>query len=198
MSAFQKKNPYRRQWIREQKEWNLPKLHLCTAYKNERQYLKYLKHKSQPILGDPGAVSRDDTMFVVKVYCKIDLTVNFHHGHCIVPTNCPWVSEDGPNRVLKLKTTRTLVYCIIWKGLFSVSFGQNWSPKLSRVLSVYGLDYIHDWRRLLLFLFIRCEWYLISSRQPNRFANGKHCPCFSITWYLKIIWFDQEYPGMPC
>ena len=26
-----------------------------------------------PILGDPGAVSRDDRMFVVKVYCKIDL-----------------------------------------------------------------------------------------------------------------------------
>ena len=24
------------------------------------------------ILGDPGAVSRDDTMFVVKVYCKIE------------------------------------------------------------------------------------------------------------------------------
>ena len=31
------------------------------------------------ILGDPGAVSRVDKMFVVKVYCKIetsDLTVN--------------------------------------------------------------------------------------------------------------------------
>ena len=25
------------------------------------------------ILGDPGAVSRDDTMFVVKVYCKIEM-----------------------------------------------------------------------------------------------------------------------------
>ena len=24
------------------------------------------------ILGDPGAVSRDDTMFAVKVYCKIE------------------------------------------------------------------------------------------------------------------------------
>ena len=34
------------------------------------------------ILGDPGAVSRVDKMFVVKVFCKID------------PTNCPWVSED--------------------------------------------------------------------------------------------------------
>ena len=22
-------------------------------------------------------------------------TVNFHHGHFIDPTNCPWVSEDG-------------------------------------------------------------------------------------------------------
>ena len=36
------------------------------------------------ILGDPGTVSRDDIMFL-----------NFHHEHCIVPTNCPWVSEDA-------------------------------------------------------------------------------------------------------
>ena len=67
------------------------------------------------ILGDPGAVSRVDKMFVVKVYCKIetspiiemsfyypwcpgarlDLTVNFRHEHFIDPTNCPWVSEDA-------------------------------------------------------------------------------------------------------
>ena len=25
----------------------------------------------------------------------LDLTVNFHHEHSIVPANCPWVSEDG-------------------------------------------------------------------------------------------------------
>ena len=35
------------------------------------------------ILGDPGAVSRVDKMFVVKVYCKIETS-----------SNCPWVSED--------------------------------------------------------------------------------------------------------
>ena len=46
------------------------------------------------ILEDPGAVSRVDKMFVVKVYCKIDLTVNFHHEYFIDPTNRPWVSED--------------------------------------------------------------------------------------------------------
>ena len=49
-----------------------------------------------------GAVSRVDKMSVVKVYCKIarlDLTVNFHHGHFIDPTNCPWVSEDEPSQV---------------------------------------------------------------------------------------------------
>ena len=40
------------------------------------------------ILGDPGAVSRVDKMFVVKV------TENFHHKHFIEPTNCTWVSED--------------------------------------------------------------------------------------------------------
>ena len=47
------------------------------------------------ILGDPGVVSRVDKMFVVKVYRKIDLPVNFHHEHFIDPTNCPWVSQDG-------------------------------------------------------------------------------------------------------
>ena len=26
---------------------------------------------------------------------SLDLKVNFHHEHCIVPTICPWVSEDG-------------------------------------------------------------------------------------------------------
>ena len=26
---------------------------------------------------------------------RLDLTVNFHHEHSIVPTNFPWVSEDG-------------------------------------------------------------------------------------------------------
>ena len=50
------------------------------------------KERLRGILGDPGAVSRVDKMFVVKVYCKI---VNFHHEHFIDPTNCSWVSEDG-------------------------------------------------------------------------------------------------------
>ena len=48
----------------------------------------------QCILGDPGVVNRDDRMFVAEVYYKIDLIVNFRHEHSIVPTNCPWVSED--------------------------------------------------------------------------------------------------------
>ena len=26
---------------------------------------------------------------------SLDLTVNIHHEHCIVPTICPWVSEDA-------------------------------------------------------------------------------------------------------
>ena len=34
-------------------------------------------------------------MLVVKAYCKIDLTVNFHQKHFIDPTNRPWVSEDA-------------------------------------------------------------------------------------------------------
>ena len=32
----------------------------------------YCKIETSPILGDPGADIRDDTMFVVKVYCKIE------------------------------------------------------------------------------------------------------------------------------
>ena len=50
---------------------------------------------ARSILGGSGAASWDDRMFVVKVFCKIDLRANFHHKHSIVPTNCPWVSEDG-------------------------------------------------------------------------------------------------------
>ena len=37
-------------------------------------------------------------MFVVKVYCKIDLTVNFDHEPFIDLTNRPWVSEDEGKR----------------------------------------------------------------------------------------------------
>ena len=49
-----------------------------------------------PILGDPGAVKRDDRVFVVTVYYKnFPEMVNCHHKQSIVPTNCPWVSEDG-------------------------------------------------------------------------------------------------------
>ena len=29
----------------------------------------------------------------MNVFCKIDLTENFHHEHFIGPTNCPWVAE---------------------------------------------------------------------------------------------------------
>ena len=29
---------------------------------------------------------------------SLDLTINFHHKHSIVPTSCPWVSEDGSER----------------------------------------------------------------------------------------------------
>ena len=49
------------------------------------------------ILGDPwpGAVSRVDKMFVVKVYCN--LTVNFHHEPFIDPTKglCKNYQEGG-------------------------------------------------------------------------------------------------------
>ena len=35
-------------------------------------FLCYPSSCTNPILGDPGAVSRVDKMFVVKVYCKIE------------------------------------------------------------------------------------------------------------------------------
>ena len=54
-------------------------------YFNVRQVLQ--SATEQPILGDPGVGSQDDRMFVVKDYSKIE--------HSIVPTSCPWVSEDG-------------------------------------------------------------------------------------------------------
>ena len=51
----------------------------------------WVDQKAAYILGDPGAVSRVDKMFVI-----LKFTVNFYHEHFIDPTNCPWVSEDGP------------------------------------------------------------------------------------------------------
>ena len=52
-----------------------------------------------PIIGDPGAVKRDDKVFVVTVYYKnFPEIVNCHHKQSIVPTNCPWVSEGGWTR----------------------------------------------------------------------------------------------------
>ena len=31
---------------------------------------------------------------------RLDLTVSFHHKHFIIPTSCPWVSEDEPREGL--------------------------------------------------------------------------------------------------
>ena len=53
---------------------------------------------TEHILGYPGAVSRDDRMFVAKVYYKINLIVNFRHEHSIVTINYPWVSKDALNK----------------------------------------------------------------------------------------------------
>ena len=33
------------------------------------------------------------------ILALLDLTVTFHHEHSIVPTSCPWVSEDAPGLV---------------------------------------------------------------------------------------------------
>ena len=61
--------------------------------------------RGRAILEDPGAVSRVNKMFVMKVFCQIearlDLTENVHHEHFIDPTNCPWVSEDGVGQELR-------------------------------------------------------------------------------------------------
>ena len=41
----------------------------------------------------------------MKVYCKIDLTVNFHHEHFIDPTDCPCVSEDASTQARLILAT---------------------------------------------------------------------------------------------
>ena len=46
----------------------------------DSQYLSTIE--SGTILDDPGAASRD-------------LIVNFHQEHSIIPTSCPWLSEDS-------------------------------------------------------------------------------------------------------
>ena len=39
---------------------------------------------------------------------RLDLTVSFHHEHFIVPTSCPWVSEDEPSEGLAACIAKTL------------------------------------------------------------------------------------------
>ena len=56
-----------------------------------------LVKRSAHILGCPGAASRDDRIFVVKVYRKIE---TIHHEHSIAPTDCSWVSEDDLHKDL--------------------------------------------------------------------------------------------------
>ena len=46
-------------------------------------------------------------MFVMKVYYKNVLVVNFRQAHSIVPPSYPWVSEDGNDCALKYKTMST-------------------------------------------------------------------------------------------
>ena len=59
------------------------------------------------ILGDPGAVSRVDKMLVVKAYCKIDLTVNFHHKHFMDRLTAPG-SPRMPQSISMVYSTFTL------------------------------------------------------------------------------------------
>ena len=44
----------------------------ATVLSPHRHVLIFTQRMHKPILGDPGAVSRVDKMFVVKVYCKIE------------------------------------------------------------------------------------------------------------------------------
>ena len=72
-----------------------------------------MESATEHILGDPGAVSRDDGMFVAKVYYKIDLIVNFRHEHSIFSTNCPWVSEDALNKADWQQAPRSVRVAVI-------------------------------------------------------------------------------------
>ena len=70
------------------------------------------------ILGDPGTVSRDDIMFL-----------NFHHEHCSVPTNCPWVSEDA----------WPFYKGVLFLGVGSAAFGIRRGSKANTyITSVFG------------------------------------------------------------
>ena len=43
---------------------------------------------------------------------RLDLAVNFHLGHFIDPTNCPWVSEDGQNT--PIESLQTCMHAFQW------------------------------------------------------------------------------------
>ena len=46
----------------------------------------------------------------------LDLTVNFHHEHSIVPTNCPWVSEGVRELESLVLLSRLLVRCVLTRN----------------------------------------------------------------------------------
>ena len=48
-------------------------------------------------------------------------TVNFHHEHCIVPTDCPWVSEDDVSTTLLIQSQVTQAHCCVMYGFHNVS-----------------------------------------------------------------------------
>ena len=69
------------------------------------------------ILGDPGAVSRDDTMFVVKVYCKIEtspwalsLTESVPEVFGLPASDCDWPEKNFSGQSTKRSSWVTLVF----------------------------------------------------------------------------------------
>ena len=101
---------------------------------------RFILHET--ILGDPGAVSRDDRMLVVEVYCKIETIDSTHHEYSIVPTNCPWVSEDDTKQDLLaegflLPTLSTsILFTRFWIDLVLATTGNT-----SAVAGFKGLDF---------------------------------------------------------
>ena len=69
-------------------------------------------------------------------------SVNFHHEHCIVPTICPWVSEDA-HEVIWNAGNFYLWSPEYWNSKCS-STNNDWNPEKSSIEIESGIQFVES------------------------------------------------------
>jgi len=83
----------------------------------------------------------------------LDHTVNFHHEHSIVPTNCPWVSEDGSYSKnvdylsIDLMTTKYFLDALFSGHNFRLDFRSSLGP--SRLIREWSAGSFPEQRQVI-------------------------------------------------